>query len=138
MSSSRGCPKDARSEFDRETFALLFHLESSLRASQQALLDRDVRMLDRLTAEQSCLVRRVSDLWQRRAVSPADEVSIPLFPALREIAWRVLHLGRIHQALLSRAQRSLRVAVNMAAGTGATYSPFSASPRQDFKSTKEA
>lgn len=129
---------DGRAESENKAFTLLSDLELSLRASQRALLGRDLAMLERLSAEQSSITHNLSQLWRKQTRAAADEtMHIPLSPTLREIGQRVLHLGRVHQALLARCQRSLRVAANLAAGMCATYSPFSASPRQNFMPTKE-
>ena len=92
--------------------ALLGELESSLAASQRALLARDVVSLDRATREQIRLRRALEILCAQKIVSA---------PELRGAQQRVLHLGRVQAALLVREQRWLTVLANLVAGPEASY-----------------
>jgi flagellar biosynthesis/type III secretory pathway chaperone len=106
--------------------ALLHDLETSLQASQQALLARDLPRLEQLTREQNALRRDLVALWTAAKTLPTktsiSEDSLAL--ELRTSAARVLHLGRIQLALLDRAQRSLRALSRLIAGPQASYGPF--------------
>ena len=92
--------------------AVLAELESSLRASQQALLARDISSLEQATREQTRLRRALEILWARNVTFP---------PELRGAQQRVLHLGKVQAALLAREQRWLTVLANLVAGPEASY-----------------
>lgn len=103
--------------------ALLAELECSLEAGQRALLSRDLAGLERATSEQIGLHRSLQALGSQNGAPKND--ATPLDPALaaglRAAQWRVLYLGRVQAALLTRAQRSLRMLSNLLAGPGASY-----------------
>lgn len=107
-------PSDCDSEALR--LALLGDLESSLRASGQAILSRDVAKLERVTEEQAVLNRRLLLL-------PPEVGRVS--PAATSAHRRVLALVRIQSALLQRAVYRLRVLANWIAGTRAEYRPVS-------------
>lgn len=92
--------------------ALLSDLEISLRASQQAVLGRDLEGLQRMTAEQARLRQTLAAM----ATSAADS-------SVRAAQQRVLHAGRVQLLLLGHAQRWLEVLTNVLAGSGAPYVP---------------
>ena len=112
---------------ERSILALLSDLEVSLQASQQALLARDLVRMEHLTTKQSLLAQRLLTWWQKHERSAEDE-SPTVSPPVRSIAQRLLHLGRIQDALLGRAERSLCLVSRLVAGTGASYAPFHTSP----------
>ena len=93
---------------------LLLRLEKGLKASQEALLSRDLHRMRELTAEQNSVLRSIS------LNSACDEDS-------KAAAIRILRLGRVHLALLRRAQQSLRVVSNFLAGTESIYQAHSGS-----------
>jgi len=95
---------------------ILEHLETSLRASQRALLVRDLAELERLTVEQVALRQALAKTVARR--SPGSD---SLATHLSDQARRVLQLGRVQVVLLGRAQQSLRAIANLLAGTHAGY-----------------
>lgn len=99
----------------RDRAAFLLQLEKSVQASQTALLARDLNRLRELTAEQSCLLRSLST-WKPACDQNAQEAAI-----------RILQLGRVHLAILRRAQQSLRVIANFLAGTQSIYEAHSGS-----------
>lgn len=110
--------------------ALLDNLESTLVASRQALLARDVVRLEQLTDEQAQLLRELAKLLAL-GVGPHPDgplagasAAIILEPA-RQAAQRVLRLARIQHVLLERAQRSLRVLSHCLAGPQALFEPAS-------------
>jgi len=107
----------------RSAGALLAELECSLEAGQRALLSRDLGGLERATSEQIGLHRSLQALGSQNGAPQND--AAPLDPALaaglRAAQWRVLYLGRVQAALLTRAQRSLRMLSNLLAGPGASY-----------------
>jgi hypothetical protein len=128
----------------RAAVALLAELEASLVASQRSLLSRDLEGLERATSEQIGLHRSLQTLRshdsaqsngaqndgaqsndaQKNDAAPGNDAP-PLDPALaaglRAAQWRVLYLGRVQAALLTRAQRSLRMLSNLLAGPAASY-----------------
>ncbi len=87
---------------------LLLKLERGLNASQEALLSRDLARMRALTAEHTTALRSIGLSSARDQCSQAAAI-------------RILHLGRVHLALLRRAQQSLRVVSNFLAGTQSTY-----------------
>lgn len=52
---------------------------------------------------------------------PAPELDPACAAGLRAAEWRVLYLGRVQAALLTRAQRSLRIVSHRLAGPAASY-----------------
>jgi flagellar biosynthesis/type III secretory pathway chaperone len=111
---------------------LLSQLETSLEASQQALLARDLPRLEQLTGEQNVLLRSLATLstapeTSRAKTSVSEDPLLlkdPFVLKVRAAAARTLHLGRVQQALLDRAQRSLRALSRLIAGPQASYRPF--------------
>lgn len=100
--------------------ALLQDLESSLRASEQAIVSRKVEQLEQATAEQAELHRRLDHL----PAPDAESISPESMAAHR----RVLAAGRILSVLLKRAQQRLRMLANLVAGTQTEYRPAAAGP----------
>jgi hypothetical protein len=143
--------------------ALLAEMERSLEGSQRALLSRDLEGLERATREQIALRRSLQVLWPETLVSrslmshtqvsqtagpdvraqdrPALQLDPSLAAGLRAAEWRVLYLGRVQAALLTRTQRSLRIVSHRLAGSTASYAapsyarpafePCGALPRKD-------
>jgi hypothetical protein len=116
----------------RSASALLAELQASLEGSQRALLSHDLGGLERATSEQIGLQRSLQALpvlWPQNGAPRPDGApgndGMPLDPALaaglRAAQWRVLYLGRVQAALLTRAQRSLRMLSNLLAGPEASY-----------------
>jgi hypothetical protein len=103
--------------------ALLAELEQSLEASQRALLSRDLEGLERETREQTGLHRSLEILSSRNGAldEPAPRIDPAVAAGLRAAQWRVLYLGRVQAALLTRAQRSLRIVSHRLAGSEASY-----------------
>jgi hypothetical protein len=106
----------------------LEELARSLRASQQALLARDLAALELNTQTQNRLQRALEILWTQKAGTPRggsrvepeasdDAIALRLIAAKS----RALQLGRVQAALLTRARRSLRTIVNLRTGLQATY-----------------
>jgi hypothetical protein len=123
----------------RSASALLAELQASLEGSQRALLSHDLGGLERGTSEQIGLQRSLQALpalWSQNGAPRPDGApgdATPLDPALaaglRAAQWRVLYLGRVQAALLTRAQRSLRMLSNLLAGPEASYAaPSYAAP----------
>lgn len=111
------CELPTETNSDALRLALLNDLESSLRASEQAILARDVARLERATEEQANLHRRLVMLPVRGS---------SFSPAVREAQQRVLDLGRVQSALLERARQRLRMLANWIAGPEAQYRAVSA------------
>jgi len=116
------------SHADRLPLLLLADLESSLRASQRALLARDLALLERLTDEQFHLQQRLALLPVTRSgscldESPATAVDTSMNSAVIAAHRRLLHLGRVHGALLDRAQQRLRTLARFLADPQAPYGP---------------
>lgn len=112
--TSNPASQDATAEIPQTPLGLLADLESCLRASQSAVLGRDVERLEKLTAEQDLL---------RRALAVSFERHPPRGDWLHAASKRVLHLGRVQLLLLLHAQQSLQVLVNIMAGSEAPYAP---------------
>ena len=97
--------------------AVLHELEASLKATQKALLTCDVAELDEATREQVQLHQSLATFAD--SVSYASEAD----PELRLAEKRVLGLGRLQIALLTRARRSLKITANLVARTQGNYAP---------------
>jgi hypothetical protein len=126
--SNRPFEKPASQNGDAEIaqagFALLRELEMSLRASQKALLSRDVARLEQSTHQQIGLRRALEILWPGNGRGSSEmHCDPPLASELRTAQMRVLHLGRVQAALLRREQRWLRTLSNLLAGPEANYLP---------------
>ena len=112
-------------------------LEASLRASQNALLSRDVQQTDRFTEEQTELCHEIEFL--NRDIRSADEVlawAKALKPDNREIAQIRRHAKTaevqlaqsfmVHSSLVRRSKRSLTVVMSVQAKRNPAYcSPLS-------------
>lgn len=117
------------SELAAASLAILKELETSLAASQKALLAHDLEGINQGTREQVRLQRALSILWgkgtgedeiasteatlETQDESDSDELVIA--------AQRVLYLGRIQAALLARSQQTLKMISYLVAGPHATY-----------------
>jgi hypothetical protein len=121
---------------------LVAELEASLADSQKALLALDLAGIERGTREQALLGRNLEALVLRTrrivTVELARGKERPLAPpsptpeelsGLRAAANGVLQSIRVQAALLTRAQRALRIRAHRVAGIGATYGPFPAPDR---------
>lgn len=108
----------AQVDLEQRCVALLCDLEASVRASQKALLSRNLADIERLTSEQRELRDALSVFFSEDGGSRKAKLT----PAVRAIAARVLALGRLQSGLLARAQRrvhalsSLRGATQFACG----------------------
>jgi hypothetical protein len=106
-------------------------LEISLFRSQKALLARDLSGILRGTAEQTILWREISTaIYSTKIYTAAARpdaltaASHADFPAqLSPWALRILHLARVHAALLVKAQRSLQMIASLAGALGTSYAP---------------
>jgi len=111
--------------------ALLQQLESSLEASQRALLDRDLARIEEATRDQVRLQRRLEEWWAAErsrenwlaARIRQQNGDHRVAGKLRAAQSRVLFLGRVQAALLARAQRSLRTISYLLAGQAWSYGP---------------
>jgi len=121
-------------EFAQATLAILRDLEASLQSSQKALLSRDIAAVEQGTSEQARLVRALEILCPARASVnangpvPENDCASPglcsepaLLDELRVSKDRVLHLTRVHAALLSRERQFLTLLSNLMAGPDARY-----------------
>jgi hypothetical protein len=141
--SRQSRPGPASEELAVSSLALLQELEASLEQSQRALLKRDLAGIEQGTREQIGLQQALAALWasaapavpavpeDQRAADPAISFG-PLSFGLREsnlaptvlaAQRRVLHLGRVQAAVLSRARQSLKMIFYLAAGPQTTYGP---------------
>ena len=102
---------------------LLGELESSLLASQKALLCGDVTEVERGAVEQKRLREALTILWTSDSTATFETFPQPDSALLRPAQLRILHLGRVQIALLARAQQSLRILANLLAGTAGDYGP---------------
>jgi hypothetical protein len=111
---------------------ILEDLETSLQASQDALLVHDVARLEDLTHQQLSLRCRIlAYLEERSAIGREGAVrrgallvsGLQTSQQVRSAAIRVLRLGQLQRVLLERMQQLLRVAENRAVGLQAGYSP---------------
>ena len=120
-----------------EILKTLADLETSFRASQSALLARDVGSLEDLTRQQSSLKSRILNRWEELSAIVIESAAHPgalqvsgLEPVqeLSNAATRVLRLGQVHLALLERMQQLLRVAGNLAGESQVGYTTSLAWP----------
>ena len=110
---------------------ILEDLETSLQASQDALLVHDVARLEDLTHQQLSLRCRILAYEERSAIGREGAVrrgallvsGLQTSQQVRSAAIRVLRLGQLQRVLLERMQQLLRVAENRAVGLQAGYSP---------------
>ena len=109
---------------DQPVLSLLGDLEASLKAAQQELLARNLPGIEQRTRELLRLQRGLLSRWTQVPQHCQHESASETAPIgeLREAAGRVLEQGRIQAALLARAQRSLKMIVNLLAGIAPTYS----------------
>jgi hypothetical protein len=119
-------PEKSPAEIAEGRLSLLKELETSLQASQRALLSGDLEALQRETCEQLRLQRALDAGWPpNRANSesnpPGNEFASSV--DLRAAQMRVLHLGRVQAAILARANRWLTTVSNLLAGPEAGYTP---------------
>jgi hypothetical protein len=134
LATGASCRSPEATSPDRAAIAqaassLLAELERSLEAGQRALLSRDLEGLERATCEQIGLNRSLQILRPRQPgesrtgvqANATSEIDCDLAASLRAAQWRVLYLGRVQAALLTRAQRSLRIVSHRLAGPGASY-----------------
>jgi uncharacterized protein with NRDE domain len=96
---------------------LLRALETSLRASHEAILARDLAGLQLLTAEQATLQHKLATRAPEDSAAGAASVSSALYDA----HWRALQMGRIQSALLRRALQSLRTLAHLLASRSSAY-----------------
>ena len=104
--------------------ALCEELESNLLASQQALVSGDLSWLEELTGKQLLFERKLANLLaSAREAPPVTADSAEMQCKMRAAQLRILHLGRVHMALLARRQRSLRTLRHRMAGRESFYGP---------------
>ena len=111
-------PEDAltsknRSQKSSGYHALLARLEISLQGSHKALMARDTASLEQLTLEQASILE---DFSRVRLELPFIHGMSSSFAKLRRAEERVLHLGRVQCALLSRMQKWSNILSNMTGG----------------------
>lgn len=108
--------------------ALFEDLEGNLLASQRALVSGDLNQLEECTREQALLARRLADLLDSAAVAPPGRASSSeMRREVRAAQLRILHLGRVHLALLARRKQGLRTLCHRIAGPHSLYCPPAAS-----------
>ncbi len=131
LSSAAEPVSGARTDVADFFLSLWRELETSLLASQNALLSGDLARLEQLTGEQASLQCKLSLVLRPHAAqrqtgteggvdSPAP---ISLSRAVRSAQMRVLHLGRVQIALLARRQQGLRILRHRMAGLQTLYGP---------------
>ncbi|HEY1271179.1 MAG TPA: hypothetical protein VGF08_04315 [Terriglobales bacterium] len=107
---------------------VLLDLEASLRASQEALLARDLGKIEQLTREQMDLQRALGAMVEEPGLKQVLQAI-----ARGHVLWathrRVLQLSRVQCALLRRAQQSLRTLSCWLAGTNSQYGTAAETPR---------
>ena len=119
--------------------ALMAELQACLADSQKALLALDLAGIERGTRKHARLGRDLEGLLLRGrplvAVDPergkgrsvlSSSGALEELSGLRAAAKGVLQSIRVQAALLTRAQRALRIRAHRVAGIGATYGPFPA------------
>ena len=118
-------PMDARSATPEilhssrsERVALLEEINASLLETQEALLQRDLSMLEQQSIRQIFLQQQLS----RFAATPVGDKGTPASEVLEAHA-RVLQLGRVQLALLRRALLSLQITSNLVQGLHSGYGP---------------
>ena len=141
MTSNHATPTSAftsDAQIAQAGLAVLAELAASLAGSQKALLKLDIAAVEHGTREQTRLGRALSallltgkrtakfDRQRGKDRSLGLPAAAPELAELRAAANHVLHLSRVQNALLARAQRALRIRTNRAAGLGSTYGPFTA------------
>src|SRR5579872_6486008 len=89
-----------KSEAPIDLATVFAQIEESLRASQHALLVRDLEDMERQTATQVSLGKVLAEFLQD-GIRVKDEA--------RGAAVRLMHLGRVQLGVLRRAQRSSRM-----------------------------
>jgi hypothetical protein len=124
----------AGNEITIASLALLRELESSLEASQRALLECDLAGIEQGAQEQMRLTAQLPPLLfasrskQSASIEPGQPkagASASRGPAeLHAAANRILALVRVHMLLLGRSQQDLSVLLNLIAGTAASYGPL--------------
>jgi hypothetical protein len=114
--------------FQEVLLELLVNLEISLRASQEALLARDIHKFEQLSQEQVDLQRALSMVLHQPGLK-GDLRAITHDHVFWSTHMRVLELTRVHSALLRRAQRSLRRLSCWRAGTNSQYAPLAGTQR---------
>ena len=120
-SSQRAPHEFAYPEPPREadsSLSLIEDIERNLLASQRALLSGDLHRLEKLTAEQGLFARKLADVLRAFSVSASA-----ITREVRAAQLRVLHLGRVHIALLARQQQRLRTLRHRLAGPQSLYGP---------------
>lgn len=116
---------------------LMVELETSLDCSRQALLALDLAGIERQTAEQVELIRKLEKFLPKGMSAPASErhseedarsVLSAFMPVaeeeVRRNANRIVEAARLQAALLRRAQCKLCIMANMLAGPSVIYGPF--------------
>jgi hypothetical protein len=122
-------PKNRGAETGRAGLVLLFAIETSLQASQRALLAGEVSVLEQHTQEQARLCQAFASLgfaslgWQPASPEHSTPPETACVAQGHACAQRVLHLGRVQAALLGRAERRLRMIENLQAGLARSYAP---------------
>lgn len=104
-------------------------LERNLLASQRALVSGDLSRLEELTREQALFQHKLAGLVASGPAAPVSNASVAMQHEIREAQLRILHLGRLHMALLARREQSLRTLRHRIAGTHSLYGPPAARPR---------
>jgi hypothetical protein len=124
----------AGNEIASASLAFLCELESSLQASQKALLTLDVAGIEQGTQEQIRLAGKLSSLLPEIRPDPAasaERLEMGTLPwalqweaEMRATANRVLALTRLLALVLCQSQQLLTVLSNLIAGTAASYAPM--------------
>ncbi|HLV88660.1 MAG TPA: hypothetical protein VKV39_16870 [Candidatus Sulfotelmatobacter sp.] len=91
-----------------DILSLLLELEASLSSDQNVILAGSIQALEQTFAEQAALQKKLAALL----VSIVNLPGVTL--ATSQAAARVLHLGRVQLALVTRARRHLAAIANLA------------------------
>jgi len=119
-------PEKKADDIAESSLNLLRQLEASLQASQRALLSGDLEALQEKTCEQLRLQGALQACWSQNGAGARESnpmlAEFAIASDLRAAQMRVLDLGRVQAAILSRANRWLTTVSNLLAGAAAGYS----------------
>jgi hypothetical protein len=118
-------PEKSPAEIAEGRLSLLKQLETSLQASQRALLSGDLAALQHENCEQLRLQRALEACWPPNGARTGEGSPKPdefaTSNSLRVAQMRILQLGRVQAAILARANRWLTTVSHLLAGPEAAY-----------------
>jgi hypothetical protein len=121
-SATASLPENVHTYQWRSILPLLAQMEASLKASQQALMSRDLTAIEQGIREQTDLQKAFARLLATEG--HPREVPGEITRELRTAAARILELGRVQVLLLRRGQRSLKMMASLLAGPASNYGPI--------------